>query len=278
MTSLKPLWFVTGATGGVGLALARHLAGQGAELLLTARNPLTLEQTASDLEALGGKVSWMPTDAAVLAQAEPLADWVRQKLSTRGPQAQLAGVVHASGLVSWKPQLTADGFDLALQVNALFPILLNLKLRNQLKASRLLLVAGAAGTLRGEKAPLTNLTEALENHSRLPALRGAVLAAWSKVLHAGAWARQGKAIWAFHPGFLRTGMTKTAPWPIRLAGALANPLLGTRSREGEFLIDSPEALALSGSLVEGRKPALTPGDEATVFQATLETTVLARWV
>ncbi|NNM54728.1 MAG: hypothetical protein HKM05_08410, partial [Spirochaetales bacterium] len=218
------------------------------------------------------------TDATSLANAEALAGWVKQKLAERGPQAQLSGVVHASGLVSWAPQLTADGFDLALQVNALFPIVVNLKLRDQLKDSRLLLVAGAASTLRGEKAPLTSITAALKNPTSLPAVRGAVLAAWIKVWHAGAWARQGKSIWTFHPGFLRTGMTKTAPWPIRIAGALANPLLGTRSREGEFLIDSPDALALSGSLVQGRKPAITPGDEATVFQTTLEQTVLVRWV
>ncbi|NNM53260.1 MAG: SDR family NAD(P)-dependent oxidoreductase, partial [Spirochaetales bacterium] len=57
MMSLKPVWLVTGATGGVGLALARHLASQGAELLLTARNPLTLEQTAHDLQAWGASVS-----------------------------------------------------------------------------------------------------------------------------------------------------------------------------------------------------------------------------
>lgn len=45
---------LTGATGGLGLALARELAGHGATLMLAGRDPTRLESTVTSLGGIGG--------------------------------------------------------------------------------------------------------------------------------------------------------------------------------------------------------------------------------
>jgi NAD(P)-dependent dehydrogenase (short-subunit alcohol dehydrogenase family) len=64
--------FLTGASSGIGAALARHYAGQGACLGLVARREAELVALAEVLRGLGGEVAIYPldvTDAAALAAA-----------------------------------------------------------------------------------------------------------------------------------------------------------------------------------------------------------------
>lgn len=55
---------VTGASGGIGEAIARQLAAQGANLVLTARSADRLEKIATALRAKGATVSVYPADLA----------------------------------------------------------------------------------------------------------------------------------------------------------------------------------------------------------------------
>ncbi|MFM8270996.1 MAG: SDR family NAD(P)-dependent oxidoreductase, partial [Gemmata sp.] len=53
---------LTGASGGIGRALARALVRAGARLALAARSPDKLNELASELKAAGGEVLAVPTD------------------------------------------------------------------------------------------------------------------------------------------------------------------------------------------------------------------------
>ncbi len=53
---------VTGASAGIGLAVARHLAAAGANLVIAARHPERLEEAAVQLRTTGVKVVAVPTD------------------------------------------------------------------------------------------------------------------------------------------------------------------------------------------------------------------------
>jgi NAD(P)-dependent dehydrogenase (short-subunit alcohol dehydrogenase family) len=242
-------WLVLGATGGVGGALARYLASRGHALFLSARTTDRLEETARELSRLypEAKITTRPTDASNLSEVKALAAWVAQQTD------RLAGVVHAGGRVGWLPELTDEGFDKTLQVNYLAPFLLDHLLEPLLRQgpSRILLVAGAGFTLRGFPPP----AELLPRQPLKP-LDGSVWSAIAKVHHVLELDRRlkdsGVSAFAFHPGFLKTGMTLEAPWPIRAAGNLGNFFLGKRSKTGEFLLDDPAAVQLSGCLVEGR--------------------------
>ncbi len=71
---------VTGASGGVGRAVAHAFAQRGARVALLARGEESLRDTASEVEALGGQALVIPTDVADAAAVEAAADQVEREL------------------------------------------------------------------------------------------------------------------------------------------------------------------------------------------------------
>jgi short-subunit dehydrogenase len=65
---LKPLAeqriVITGASSGIGLTTARMAAAQGAAVVLAARNEQALRQAAAEIEAEGGRATWVAVDMA----------------------------------------------------------------------------------------------------------------------------------------------------------------------------------------------------------------------
>src|ERR687886_282061 len=66
---------VTGASRGIGLAIARLLAEEGHALTITARKPDTLEQTAEQLRGEGYEVEAVPAN---MADEEAIIEVVRR--------------------------------------------------------------------------------------------------------------------------------------------------------------------------------------------------------
>ncbi|MDQ6774589.1 MAG: SDR family oxidoreductase [Candidatus Dormibacteraeota bacterium] len=65
---------VTGASSGIGRAVAGHVARHGAHALLVSRTREKLEDLKADIEAEGGQATVYPTDLADLAACERLAN------------------------------------------------------------------------------------------------------------------------------------------------------------------------------------------------------------
>ena len=65
---------VTGASAGIGKALALQLAAQGAKVAIAARRVERLEQVAAECRALGGEVLVVPTDVSDEAQCKALVE------------------------------------------------------------------------------------------------------------------------------------------------------------------------------------------------------------
>ena len=65
---------VTGASSGIGRALALQLAGQGAKVVLAARRAELLEEIAAACRQAGGEALAVPTDVAEEAQCKALVD------------------------------------------------------------------------------------------------------------------------------------------------------------------------------------------------------------
>jgi short-subunit dehydrogenase len=55
---------ITGASSGIGLACAKHLAGEGMAVVLGARRTSLLESTAAQIRAAGGRAAITPMDVA----------------------------------------------------------------------------------------------------------------------------------------------------------------------------------------------------------------------
>jgi len=104
---------VTGASGGLGEAIARDLAAHGAELVLTGRREEELTRLAA---ALGGSTRWMLADLRSL-------EGVRELLASGGPVDVLianAGVEVPDPL----QEIGAQELEAAVQVNLIAPLAL----------------------------------------------------------------------------------------------------------------------------------------------------------
>ena len=63
---------ITGASSGIGMALAKHLAGMGSKLVLAARSSDKLSQLKSELEPLSTEIITVPTDVTNEADCKKL--------------------------------------------------------------------------------------------------------------------------------------------------------------------------------------------------------------
>ena len=71
---------ITGASRGIGLAIARGLAGLGAKVALCARDPQRLEKAAASLREAGASVAAIPADVRNAHEIVPLVSKTEQSL------------------------------------------------------------------------------------------------------------------------------------------------------------------------------------------------------
>jgi amino acid adenylation domain-containing protein len=91
-TPLRPVVLITGGCGGIGRALARHLAStRGARIVLTGRRP-PADVPEQELRAIGADVSYRQAD---VADAAALSVVIQECFERFG---HLSGIVHAAGV------------------------------------------------------------------------------------------------------------------------------------------------------------------------------------
>jgi NAD(P)-dependent dehydrogenase (short-subunit alcohol dehydrogenase family) len=120
---------VTGATDGLGRALAERLAGEGATVLAHARNEQRGHEALGDLLAGPGDVQLVVGDLGSLAAVRALADQVPDRLDV---------LINNAGIGTSNPDHRAesdDGYELRFAVNYLAGFLLAALLRDRLVAS-----------------------------------------------------------------------------------------------------------------------------------------------
>ncbi|MHB8872413.1 MAG: SDR family NAD(P)-dependent oxidoreductase [Myxococcaceae bacterium] len=105
---------VTGASRGIGRAIAFALAKEGAGVFLTARGEADLEATASELRATGARVGLLAADVATLEGARQAVDEAAKAL---GALDILVNNVGGSGGAGPFDQVGAELFRRTLEVN-----------------------------------------------------------------------------------------------------------------------------------------------------------------
>src|ERR1700749_1680446 len=73
-----PVVVITGASAGLGRAIAHAFAREGARIGLLARNPEALEACRQECEVLGGEGLILPTDVSIAEQVEAAASKVEE--------------------------------------------------------------------------------------------------------------------------------------------------------------------------------------------------------
>lgn len=132
---------LTGASEGIGRALALDLAARGARLALAARDRDRLESLAQECRARGSEAFAMPTDVTNQQDLEWL---VAETLKTFGG---IDIVIHNAGITMWSRfDALADLsiFERIMEVNYLAPVRLTALTLPHLKQTRGLIVAVAS--------------------------------------------------------------------------------------------------------------------------------------
>jgi gluconate 5-dehydrogenase len=104
---------VTGSSQGIGLTLARGLAGAGAAVVLNGRDRAKLESAAEALEAEGARVHLLPFDVTDHAAARAAVDGFEAATGAIDILVNNAGVQHRAPLQDFPP----DAFERLLQTN-----------------------------------------------------------------------------------------------------------------------------------------------------------------
>jgi NAD(P)-dependent dehydrogenase (short-subunit alcohol dehydrogenase family) len=179
---------ITGGSRGIGLAVARVLVGEGADVALVARDPSTLRSAAASLAGLGGgRIVTAVCDTGDAAAVTAMAADV---------DSQLGGVevlVNSAALVNTGP-MSDDMLDEQL----------NVKLKGYLRCAR----AFAPGMVAGGWGRIINISgmAARQTGSVVGSVRNVAVSAMTKNL-ADEYGPAGVNVTVVHPGVTVTGRT-----------------------------------------------------------------------
>ena len=111
---------VTGASGGIGVHIARALANAGMNVVVSGRREDALEQVAGELRELGVRCEPVPADLAVREQVDSLIDRATAAIGPVDVLVNNAGI-EISGAFA---RFTADELTTMIDVNLTAPMLL----------------------------------------------------------------------------------------------------------------------------------------------------------
>lgn len=125
MDSLPKTFVVTGATSGIGLALARQLVAQGSNVIGIGRSAERCWHAQQVLSKINPHVhlTYLLADLSLLVQVRQLAQQIKQQL-TSWYVAYLDGLVNNAAILPFHQTTTVEGFDTQWAVNYLSGFLL----------------------------------------------------------------------------------------------------------------------------------------------------------
>ena len=124
---------ITGASRGIGRAIAEQILTDGYDLMISARNPDTLSQTAKQLSDRGRKVIAIPADMSIEEDVDVLAEAHLQHYENLDLLVLCAGIGSAGDLGTYPIRK----FDEQIAVNVRSPLLLIQRLLPMLRGTAL---------------------------------------------------------------------------------------------------------------------------------------------
>ena len=199
---------VTGASSGLGPAIAREIAGLGASVAVTARRPEPLAGLVAELEAAGSRCVAVPGDLAGGADAATIVD---------GAAAALGGLdvlVNNAGIGEGEPAATSgvDGYARVLDVNLVAPYACATAARPHMRDGGYGKIVNVASVYAFTASPFRQASAYSASKAGLLGLTRD-LAAW--------WGGEGIRVNAVAPGYFVSEMTAELLARADVAGAIA---------------------------------------------------------
>ena len=188
---------VTGASGGLGQAIARTLAEAGAIVGLNGTRLTGLEELRAEIEALGGKAVVLPADLGDVAACRALIADAHAALG------RLDVLVNCAGINRRKPivEVTEDDFDTIVAVNLRSILFLS-------QAAQPIMCAEGGGKIINIGS-ITSF-DGLGDVSVYGATKGAVIQLTRTM--AIEWAQDNIQVNCIAPGFMMTPLTEGPVW------------------------------------------------------------------
>lgn len=250
---------VTGANRGIGYAVARGLAAQGAAVAVVCRTEDKADAACRSLTAETDNDDVHPFGAELSSQAEIRR--VAAEIAARFPTVQL--LINNAGVLLWNRTDTVDGIEATFATNHLAPFLLTHLLLDAVKAgapSRVVTVASVAH----RRAHIA--FDDLEGSRRYSGIGAYAQSKLANILFARELALRlegaGVVSHAVHPGLVATGIWK-ANWFLRmiapvLSRTMRRPTKGAVSTL--YAATSPAAGAVTGRYYVDRREAATSAE------------------
>ena len=137
---------ITGGSRGLGLALARELAGEGCRLAICARDEAELERARTDLEGRGAEVMTVPCDIRDQSQVEAMIAAVTERFGRIDLLVNNAGIITVGPVES----MTADDFARAMDIDfwgVLYPTLAVLPQMRERRRGRIVTITSIGGKI-----------------------------------------------------------------------------------------------------------------------------------
>jgi 3-oxoacyl-[acyl-carrier protein] reductase len=200
---------VTGGTRGIGLAIARLLAEDGASVVVSGRDAARLDAAVKELESLGAPAMAVAADAAKREDADRLVEATREGFGRIDVLVNNAGITRDQLLVRMKD----DDWDQVLDTNLRGVFLMTRavgKVMMRQKSGRIINIASTAGAM-GNPGQV-NYSAAKAGVIGLTKAAGRELAHWNILVNAVA------------PGLIETDMAASIPAEAREAMLQQVPL------------------------------------------------------
>ncbi len=191
---------VTGASRGIGRAIALHLAAQGCRVVASARNVAALESLVAEIKAGGGEAVFVPGDVAVAADVERLFDEAGKAFGRVDILVNNAGITRDGLLVRMKE----EDWDAVLDTNLKGAFLCSraaAKIMGKQRYGRIINISSVVGEMGNagqanycaSKAGLIGLTKSVAREL----------------------AKRNVSVNAITPGFIVTDMTDVLPEKVK---------------------------------------------------------------
>ncbi len=272
---------VTGATSGIGEAIATQLAAQGAHVIAVARNPERGEAATARIRRIvpDAQIEVMTADLSVMGDVESLADRVTEHWD------RLDVLILNAGVARPRRELTPDGFEVDFATNHLSAFLLCQRLGDLLCASApaRIVTISSSGHKHVKRVDFDGLATGENFHH----LRTYSITKLLTILFTTELARQlvgtGVTANAADPGFVHTSLGRDAPAPFSLflrAAQIFQLSPDKAARTPVYLATSPEpAVDTGGYYAKSRstKPSSLAQDQAAAARLwSLSTDLLTR--